>query len=269
MRRSCRAGAASTSGPGPRATARPGQRRVWNRPIVYKDFYQIGGGHIVFVVKILGYGLICGGTWFMFLLLGAPFSNNFDRAIEALGMITGFFSLWFLGIEAAVMGARLYRSEIKDRTWATLSLLPRSVPQIAYAKLAGAAIGLLPAFFFLVAGGILGFRELWQEFVRFRLVDFLAISFFTMQVLTGVQLAMLLSVALDFAAWPLAIAMAGFGMIIETIALVSFFEGYLRIGGRQGETMLFTTGLVIAMTLFTIFHILTLARLDTARASEG
>ena len=262
-------GLPSMGGPQPRGNPAPGRRRVWASPIVYKDFHQIAGGHVVFVAKILGYALVCGGTWTMFLLLGAPFSNDPARALEALGMITAFWSLWFLGIEAAVMGARLYRSEIKDRTWATLSLLPRSVPQIAYAKLAGAALGLLPALFFLVGGGVLGLGELWKEFERFRLVDFLAVSFFTIQVLAGIQLAMLLSVALDFAAWPLAIAMAGFGMIVETIALVSLFEVFLRMPGRDGETLLFAVGLSVGLVLLAIFHVLTLARLDSARASEG
>lgn len=247
----------------------PGLRRVWAMPIVYKDFHQIAGGPVAMLSRIFGYGLICVGTWGAFLAAGAPFQSDFGRAISALGMITAFFSLWFLGIEAAFVAARLYRSEIKDRTWATLSLLPRSIPQIAYAKLAGAAIGLLPALMLLIGGSLLALPEWQREFQHFRFTEVLAIVFFTLQVLTGIQLAMFLSVALDFAAWPLAVAMAAFGMILETAMLVSCCLGVLGLNGQSGDMTIFSLGILLSGPLFLLFHVLTLVRLDAVRASDG
>lgn len=260
--------AAAGAKPAP-ARRTPGLRRVWGMPIVYKDFHQIAGGPVGMLSRIFGYGMICVGTWGAFLTAGAPFNNDFGRAISALGMITAFFSLWFLGIEAAFVAARLYRSEIKDRTWATLSLLPRSIPQIAYAKLAGAALGLLPALMLLIGGSLLALPEWEREFQHFRFVDVLAITFFTLQVLTGIQLAMFLSVALDFAAWPLAIAMAAFGMILETAMLVSCCLGILELNGQSGDMTIFSLGILISGPLFILFHVLTLVRLDAVRASDG
>ena len=247
----------------------PGRRRVWSTPISYKDFHLIAGGPIVILTRVVGYGLVCVGSWVALLAAGAPFQTDIAKAIAALGMITAFWSLWFLGIEATIIAARLYRSEIKDRTWATLSLLPRSVPQIAYAKLAGAAIGLIPALLFLVGGGILALPELDREFDHIRFTDVMAIVFFTLQVLAGTQLAMFLSVALDFAAWPLAIAMAAFGMGLETAMLVSCCLGLFNMRGSSGDLFIFVSGSFLAAALFVTFHVLTLVRLDAARASDG
>jgi len=247
----------------------PGRRRVWSTPIIYKDFHQVAGGPIVILTRVVGYGLVCVGSWLAIMAAGAPFQNDISRAISALGMITAFWSLWFLGIEATIIAARLYRSEIKDRTWATLSLLPRSVPQIAYAKLAGAAIGLIPALLFLVGGGVLALPEFDREFGNIRFTDVMAIVFFTLQILAGTQLAMFLSVALDFAAWPLAIAMAAFGMILETAMLVSCFLGLFDMRGASSDLFIFVSGSFIAVMLFVTFHVLTLVRLDAARASDG
>jgi hypothetical protein len=244
------------------------RRRVWQFPLIYKDFYQFCGGPFGMALRVMLYGLLCVGIWSIFLIGGA-FRRGSLEAIHVLGVITAFCSLWFLGIEATLIAVRVFRTEIKDRTWGTLALLPRSVPEMAYAKLLGASLGLLPALTFLVGGTILGFPELLREFQYFRFDDLLAVTFFTLQVLAGVQVAMFVSVALDFAAWPVSIAIGAITMATETAMMVSCIIGLLDFNGRTGDRIIFVLGSMIACLLILVLHVLTLVRLKTAMATEG
>jgi hypothetical protein len=60
-----------------------------------------------------------------------------------------------LPLESLVLAARIFRSELKEKTWSTLYALPRSLPGVAYPKLAGCALGLVPVTAYFVLGAVL------------------------------------------------------------------------------------------------------------------
>jgi hypothetical protein len=70
----------------------------------------------------------------------------------ALMSITLFL---ILPLECLVLAARIFRSELKEKTWSTLYALPRSLPGVAYPKLAGCLLGLLPVTAYFVLGAVL------------------------------------------------------------------------------------------------------------------
>jgi hypothetical protein len=71
------------------------------------------------------------------------YTNAGLDADDRWGMVF-WFGMAFLIIELNAIAARLFRNELSEQTWSTLTLLPRSLFSIVFAKLGGAAIGLIP-----------------------------------------------------------------------------------------------------------------------------
>jgi len=121
-----------------RKSRRP--RRSWGVPIIWKDFYFIAGGPKIWVVKFLLYGPL---IWFLLFLV-----NDFRMSrmtAEGFGELLAPFCLFvILPLEAMLLSARVFSSEIKQRTWSSLLSLPSSLFEVAYSKIAGCALGLVP-----------------------------------------------------------------------------------------------------------------------------
>jgi hypothetical protein len=58
-------------------------------------------------------------------------------------------------VELTLLAARLFRAEIKDGTWSNLAGLPLSMAHIAYAKVIGSLLGIVPAMALLLLGALL------------------------------------------------------------------------------------------------------------------
>jgi ABC-type transport system involved in multi-copper enzyme maturation permease subunit len=126
-------------------------RRAWRLAIVGKDFRSLAGGWRMLIVKLVAYLLLVGLIVFAF--------DNFRWSSvdsEKFGEVMTSMTLFFLlPLESMVIAARLFRTEIKDRTWPMLLSLPLSLPEIAYAKLAGALFALFPCAFCFCVGIVL------------------------------------------------------------------------------------------------------------------
>jgi ABC-type transport system involved in multi-copper enzyme maturation permease subunit len=134
---------------------RPRDRRAWATPLIWKDFYYLAGGPKGWVVRSFLYGLISFTfVWLTGLLGGIRYDSLND--LHHIGDMLLFLTLFvFLPVECIVLAARIYRSELRERTWSTLMQLPRSLPEVVYPKLAGCALGLAPAVLYLGLGAVL------------------------------------------------------------------------------------------------------------------
>jgi ABC-type transport system involved in multi-copper enzyme maturation permease subunit len=200
--------------------------RVWDWPLVWKDYTYLAGGHRMQVIKFVCYGILIVG-------LEALYADwQMSRVdSERLGGIAISWALFLVVIEAALLGTRMYRLETTQQTWSTLMLLPRNLPEIAYPKLGGGALALLPAMAWLGIGCLLTphmfrfFSEILNEPEAV-----VGIWYFLTQVLLGLHLSVWLSVAAKWAIWPLAIASGGFAVFMSNMMLVSCIMG---IGGNS------------------------------------
>ena len=121
-----------------------GPGRAWARAIPWKDFHFLAGGTRWLVVKFIVYPLLVGG-------LAVLFSDAVMFDSSAMMLFTPIMVCLLL-LEASLHASRVFRTEVQDKTFSTLALLPQWTGSIMYSKIAGCAIGLLPAVFWSVVG---------------------------------------------------------------------------------------------------------------------
>lgn len=128
-----------------------GSRRSWQWAIAWKDFYYVAGGPTWWGARAVAFVPLA--------LMAGLAANDFNwdaqlrhRMGQTLMIIVLFGAL---PVELTLLAARLFRAEIKEGTWANLAGLPLSMAQIAYAKVAGSLLGLVPALTLLVLGALL------------------------------------------------------------------------------------------------------------------
>lgn len=120
---------------------KPARGRAWARwPIQGKDYRQFMGGARGLVARLLIYtGAPLATAWLM---------NKYAKADlnpDDFAAMVFWFGFAFLVVELNAIASRLFRNELVEQTWSTLVLLPRPVVAIVGSKLAGVALGLLPA----------------------------------------------------------------------------------------------------------------------------
>ena len=128
-------------------------RRPWSAAVAWKDWWFVGGGKFGLIVRLVAYlGLPAG-------LAYVSAYPRYEPTLEEYGGIVMAIAGTCFFVELAVIASRLFRSELDNRTWASLMLLPQSTARTVAGKVAGAAITMAPsvacfAFGFLVAGGL-------------------------------------------------------------------------------------------------------------------
>ena len=140
-----------------------GSRRAWRLAIVGKDFRSLAGGWSMMLAKFSGYAAL------IVLIVYALNDFRWFRVDpEDVGEMMTIMTVYFLlPIESMVIACRLFRTEIKERTWPLLLSPPLSLPEIAYAKVAGALTALVPCAFFFWLGAVLdagGFSDMLADF---------------------------------------------------------------------------------------------------------
>ncbi len=246
-----------------RETVLPSGRRSWDAALAYKDFHQIAGGPLFLMIRLVVAAVTVFGTVGMILYASGSLSPG--DLIEFVGGTSLGWGIFFFILEAGALFARVMRAEIKDRTWATLVLLPKSIPEIMFSKLAGAGMALLP-WLSMIAFGAMATAHNWIG--EFRHAGFAGAMFwFCCQVLLGIQLAMYFGLVFDFAIWPLAVGMAAMAVIVANTMIVSCFIG--AVGGGSGGPEVFMGMMGIgAIVLTAVFFQLSVARLEELAADE-
>lgn len=228
-------------------------RRAWDAAFVWKDFLSVAGGPVGFRLRLIAYSLAIVGItlataqydfsemiWEVFSLaiIWDFIGEELVRFGQQLGTIAIVVTLFMLQLEIPFATTRAFRQELSEQTWSTLVMLPRTLPEVAYPKLLGSLMSLLPCLLWLGVGTLLlldDFLDMLGNLLRHDegvLVIFLYLSHY----LLAVHLATWLSVAYRWAIWPVAIFLAGF-MVVMSIVLVA--SGALCLGGGPDDVMMF------------------------------
>ena len=122
--------------------------RPWKNALAWKDFHFIGGGVPGFVLRVTFYGGL--GIWVIVSALRSAGTSVFiARAFYSSAMALCFT------LELAVIASRVFRTELSGQTWSGLALLPLTVRQVAWRKLLGGLLCLVPsAVAMLLASGL-------------------------------------------------------------------------------------------------------------------
>jgi hypothetical protein len=126
-----------------------GTGRTWRFALVWKDFHFISGGWFGISARIL---LYVGLYWLSFV---ASFPWNEDptnRRIRWNDVTWGFqvFVVPLFAVDCALCASRIFHEEIRHQTLASLLMMPTTVLEITYYKIAGCLLGLVPGMFAVV-----------------------------------------------------------------------------------------------------------------------
>lgn len=111
-------------------------RRAWTNPVIWRT-YMFETGGIAWTIVRFGAQLTIIFLISLTDLSGAPYGFLFARS----AILCGLFSL----LDGTWSASRLFRDEIRNRTWSTLVQTPHSVPQLAMSKSCGWLLGLAPS----------------------------------------------------------------------------------------------------------------------------
>ena len=127
------------------------------RSIVWKDLNFVSGGAVGMMVRVSLYSLITGLIAFV---MGA-LSGEWDLTAQAAWM----FGVGLVGgtMELASSLGRSQRSEVQSQTLSTLTLLPRSIRSLLWAKVAGGMATMIPAGVMTLIGGAFTFVPLIRD----------------------------------------------------------------------------------------------------------
>ncbi len=229
-------------------------RRVWQSAILWKDFHFVGGGAWFLGLKLFLYLT----SIFLFTLGLAPSSNRF---YEHLGGALFGWSAFFIVLEIGIMSARLYRSELSQKTWSSLVLLPRSSTEIIYSKLLGGLSVTLPLLCCMFLSLIL-IPDEFADFLGEVFSDssfFLGFSYFISQIVLAFHISTYLSITQKWAHWPIAVFLSGFILFMANMMI----GGCLFWGGSSGisEEPVFFMGCLLSGALILFIHLRTRTRL--------
>jgi ABC-type transport system involved in multi-copper enzyme maturation permease subunit len=222
--------------------------RVWRTPLVWKDFHQFAGGGWT-LLKFVGYPILIAAV--IFSMQGA---TVFSATATQLGLFIIWIMIFAMFLELAVLAARVFRDEIKAQTWPLLALLPRNLADISYAKLAGGLLGLTPAVYYFLIGVWLALSEVVSTMND--LLDsadaLLLFSYVLLQFVLFWHLSALLSIVWRWAAWPLALFIAGVFVVVGNGMLVACLEGMPGPGPGSAEALLVFLCFVAAGMVFAV-----------------
>lgn len=231
--------------------------RCWHNPFVWKDFQFIGGGYLLFTVKLLVYLAV-------FLILGAVAStprNWFGITLADVGQIYSLFALGALVLEACVYSSRIFHDEIRLQTMSSLLMLPRSIPYIGYSKAIGCVLGLIPATLALVCGSML-LPKMSLELLATKFVN-PAIWATIMTVLIFLHLVALLSLFIKWGALPAAIFLMGpISLCCPSVSLIWMTFDQRNLPSVWGELPATITVWILTGLVCFVFQMMIAARLQ-------
>jgi hypothetical protein len=203
---------------------RSNHRRAWPAAISGKDFMLLAGGVRGSMLRFAAYMAIAVVFLTIVNIGGGTISPS-----EVGGTLLGF-GFAFLALDIVQSAAKVFRVELQEQTWSALMMLPRTVNGIAWAKIGGCAIGWWPSLMILVLGSLLVPNAIKAMLDGIFDPDaFFPVAYFGMQLVLFVELTVLTSISLTWAAWPLAAPLSFFlvflGNALTMTCLVSSVAG--------------------------------------------
>lgn len=249
-------------------------RRAWPAALIWKDFYHIAGGHTAWIAKLLTYGP------FLLLIMywAEDFRSSSVTAEEFGGALMSVTLFLILPLETLVLAARIYRSELKEKTWSTLYALPRSLAGVAYPKLAGCLLGLVPVTAYFVLGAVLDARDIgdFSHDLREQPHRIAVVVCFVCHFLLFVHLTALFSIQTN--GWIgvlLALTALFIGMWVQSACVYAPLLVLSLRGGGMGpgasglyEGIAFSFSAAVLLVMTAVSHYLIAVRLRTAAAAS-
>ena len=124
--------------------------RAWRKAIIWKDFYFNAGG-------FAGYGAFIFMTIMLLCLFIWLFHNGRDRLprLKDIGEMMTLIGFVILLIQGIFLSSSLFSKEVWEKTHSSLMLLPMTVRQMAYRKIAGGLLMTVPMLLIILIGFIM------------------------------------------------------------------------------------------------------------------
>lgn len=212
--------------------------RPWRHALIWKDFYFMGGGRLAMLVKFLLYGALLG---FIYYSMSRSRWSDYISLHEAFGYTTFWLMAGFCGLELAWIAGLVFRQERRWKTWSSLAVLPWSLRRIAYHKVLGCALSLLPALLYMALGAVLVLPDVVEEisrpYFRFSFEMLSALVFAGLEAVFFYHVIASLSLRLKWGALPLSFALVyigstfavGMGMFIFKDAVFVLYDPLLAV----------------------------------------
>ena len=231
------------------ARRRRSSRRAWNAALVWKDFQYIGGGVAGLIKRVVFYVVL--------VVAVSVLMGQFDPvSIEQLGGIMLVTALIGIMLECALQAGHVFRDEIRWQTLSSIMILPTSVPRLAYAKIAGCLLSLIPAAALFCVGALLATEDLYR-FVDEAVDEPWAWATLSIAVFF-LHLVVFLSLYVKRGALALALGIMLIGYVGSAAVIGMFF---MVIGGPAGFNAIGVFVLLVLCGLTVVLHILSGRRL--------
>jgi hypothetical protein len=128
--------------------------RAWDRAIYWKEFYFTAGGKLTFfVIPLITVSIIAISSYL----------SNYMPTVEDIGSWLLTFGLIFLFLKGIYLSSSLFSREVWNKTHSSLVLLPISLRELAYKKILGGLIIMIPSVIMVLSSAVI-FRENIFEF---------------------------------------------------------------------------------------------------------
>jgi hypothetical protein len=118
--------------------------RAWINPLIWKDYHFLTGGTAMMGLKLAAFVVLYPALFWYFEWLGSRqgyYGDPWENLIQVhLGIAAAVF-----GLEACIYASRIFHDEIREQTMVGLLTLPRSIEYVAYSKVAGCLLALVPS----------------------------------------------------------------------------------------------------------------------------
>lgn len=230
-----------------------GAGRAWGNALMWKDFNFVAGGKTTLVLKALLYSAILG------LMVWSTRTWNRNFTWEQFGNIAVPIGLFALVVEAGIQASRVFYTETQWKTLSSIVLLPKSIASIAYSKVLGSAMALLPALSLIILGYYCA-PQMWLDFCEYGLAE-VGFWYSASQVIFAIHLTAFLSLYLRWGALPIAVALTFGGNI-----MISFFMVGIILSGPNSIDGFFALGTLVTMGLCLVIHFVIGNRLEAMAA---
>ncbi|QDU50593.1 ABC transporter permease subunit [Gimesia panareensis] len=133
--------------------------RAWKQALMWKDFFFVNGGYSMGLIKLLAYGI----ALFSLCAFISYTTNTRTFTIQEIGMTMFWTMLIVILIEISLISARVFHVERQWNTLVSTAMLPHSMAYVAYSKVLGCLLSVLPAFFYLILGISFSIREMTYD----------------------------------------------------------------------------------------------------------
>ncbi len=179
------------------------------------------------------------------------------------------FGIGFLILDVIQSAAKVFRVELQDQTWSALMMLPWGINSVAWSKIGGCAVGWWPSLSMIFVGGLLVPTAVASFIEGLTSPEaFFFFMFFVAQVVIFLELTVLTSISLSWAAWPLAAPLSFCLVVMSNVLLFTCVLSTIFGGGSEGvQVMMFLLNGVSLAVIAVLYRRIGARLMD--KASDG